>query len=37
MRSHVAPRKDRRVFHATAGRTRSINTGSFHMRGGIRL
>ena len=37
MRTHVSPMQDRRVFHATAGRTRSINTGSFHMRGGIRL
>lgn len=37
MRTHVSPGTDRRVYHATAGRTRSINTGSFHMRGGIRL
>lgn len=37
MRTHVSPGKDRSVFHRTAGRTRSINTGSFHMRGGIRL
>ena len=37
MRTHVSPYKDRRVYHATAGRTRFINTGSFHMRGGIRL
>lgn len=37
MRTSVNPSKDRSVYHATAGRTRSINTGSFHMRGGIRL
>lgn len=37
MRRHVNPRKDRRIFHKTANRTRRINTGSFHMRGGIRL
>lgn len=37
MRTIVKPGRDRSVFHRTAQRTRSINTGSFHMRGGIRL
>lgn len=37
MRVRVKPRSDRRKFHATANRTRVINTGKIHMRGGIRL
>lgn len=36
-RYSVNPSTDRRVFHQTANRTRVINTGAYHMRGGIRL
>lgn len=36
-RSHVNPRSDASYFRNTAKRTKDINLGVGHMRGGIRL
>lgn len=36
-RYSVSPRRDRRRFRRTALKTKQLNTGRLHMRGGIRL
>lgn len=36
-RMKVPRRLDRKIFRRSASRTKALNTGKVHMRGGIRL